>query len=250
MSQAYSRRSISRGGTSSFANGNSVGTNMLTNTFRSRATATSENEIFRKRNNVQTNYCGPVFVSEEVYVPCAACSAPVNAVERVPVGKSWYHPNCLHCHICKIQSRTLAFYAVNGFPLCVNCYGAGGGNFSGPKNDHRISSSSFLADNNLLTLSNGVRLDARTSTMRQLTLMEKQAVVVANDPNVVLALPPISSLPPNRRESASRASPPRIGDSNSQLRLESPAAALSLPQKTKVSSNTRLAITHQVQQKY
>lgn len=186
-------------GRSSVRTGPAAGTNLLTCTFRSRTTASSEHETFRKRNHIQSNYSGPVFVTEEIYVPCTACLAPVNAVERVPVGASWYHPQCLHCQICKKGNRATAFYSVNGAPVCGTCHGAGG---FAAKPDRR----SFLQDHNVLTLSNGVRLDPRTTTVRQAILMERQAVCTTRDTNFTLALPPIrngsaSPHPPKRNSS-------------------------------------------------
>lgn len=192
----------------------SVSTNLLTNTFGSRAAAGTEHDAFRRRNNVQTNFSGPVYVTEEVYVPCCGCSAPVNAVERVPVGTSWYHPQCLRCHVCSKQSRTIAYFEVNGAPLCANCYTAAGG---AAQRDSRIAGGgssgrpSFLAEHNLLTLSNGVKLDTRTTTVRQAVLMERQAIVTSHNPNIVLALPPISNNNNSNARRKSSVSPQRGG---------------------------------------
>lgn len=76
---------------------------------------------FRTRNHVATTFRGPVFVVEDVYVPCALCRTPVDPVTRIPVGAVYFHPRCLRCSLCDAPAGTMPFASVNDQPVCATC---------------------------------------------------------------------------------------------------------------------------------
>lgn len=89
---------------------------------------TPDNKVqadFRERNRVASSYRGPVYVVEDIYVPCATCHAPVDPVSRVPVGSLYFHPRCLRCSVCNMPAATQAFAEVVGQPVCADCNGRG-----------------------------------------------------------------------------------------------------------------------------
>ncbi|CUG22206.1 Hypothetical protein, putative [Bodo saltans] len=77
------------------------------------------------RNQVAPTYHGALFVVEDVWVRCDLCRAAVDPVVRIPVGKQWFHPQCLRCAVCSRPSKTDAFRSVRGQPVCSDCFNRG-----------------------------------------------------------------------------------------------------------------------------
>lgn len=77
------------------------------------------------RNQVAPTYHGALFVVEDVWVRCDLCKAAVDPVVRIPVGKQWFHPQCLRCAVCARPSKTDAFRSVKGQPVCSDCFQRG-----------------------------------------------------------------------------------------------------------------------------
>jgi hypothetical protein len=77
------------------------------------------------RNQVAPTYHGALFVVEDVWVRCNLCNAAVDPVVRIPVGKQWFHPQCLRCAVCSRPSKTDAFRSVKGQPVCSDCFNRG-----------------------------------------------------------------------------------------------------------------------------
>lgn len=104
---------------------NSTSGALLSNKY---GTATGiQQERYLARNKVAPSFKGALFVVEDVWVPCSQCHAPVDPVVRIPVGKLWFHPQCLRCSICSKPSRTQIFQSVNEQPVCADCLGRGFG---------------------------------------------------------------------------------------------------------------------------
>ncbi|KAG5493698.1 hypothetical protein JIQ42_02072 [Leishmania sp. Namibia] len=81
---------------------------------------------YRKRNQVSLNYHGPVYVVEDVWVPCNACGAPVDPVRRVPVGSLFFHENCVRCYLCERRTGVAGLYLqVDRRAVCSDCAGRG-----------------------------------------------------------------------------------------------------------------------------
>ncbi|KAG5469194.1 hypothetical protein LSCM4_02592 [Leishmania orientalis] len=81
---------------------------------------------YRKRNQVSLNYHGPVYVVEDVCVPCNACGAPVDPVRRVPVGSLFFHENCVRCYLCERRTGVAGLYLqVDRRAVCSDCAGRG-----------------------------------------------------------------------------------------------------------------------------
>ncbi|KAG5495240.1 hypothetical protein JKF63_02295 [Porcisia hertigi] len=78
------------------------------------------------RNGISSNYRGPVYVVEDVCVPCHACGSPVDPVRRVPVGSLFFHEACLHCYLCGRRTGVAGLYLqVDRQALCSDCAGRG-----------------------------------------------------------------------------------------------------------------------------
>ena len=93
---------------------------LLTSTFKHGES--SEHQSYRERNKIASGWSGPVFVVEDVWVPCRHCTGPVDPVVRVPVGSHFYHPQCLRCAICEKPSKAQIFKAMKGYPVCQDCF--------------------------------------------------------------------------------------------------------------------------------
>jgi hypothetical protein len=199
---------------------------LLTHKYESEISASQEG--FMMRNHVAPTYHGPVFVVEDVWVPCSLCNAPVDPVVRIPVGKQWFHPQCLRCAVCARPSRTDAFRSVKGQPVCSDCFGRGFDKALHPLSRHsgggllagRGSSSRASSRNGSVTprralspigsISTPMRisatpsaqhrilstpfLDSRSITKRQAELLERQRLFTQGDSNILL-LAPVSSQP-------------------------------------------------------
>ncbi|AIO01567.1 hypothetical protein LPMP_332760 [Leishmania panamensis] len=85
---------------------------------------------YRERNNVRCNYRGPVYVVENVCVPCNACGSPVDPVRRVPVGSLFFHETCLHCFLCRRRTGVAGLYLqVDRQAVCSECAARGYGSW-------------------------------------------------------------------------------------------------------------------------
>ncbi|GET92022.1 hypothetical protein, conserved [Leishmania tarentolae] len=81
---------------------------------------------YRHRNKVNANYRGPLYVVEDVYVPCSSCGGPVDPVSRVPVGSLFFHQGCLRCCLCGCRAGITGLYVeVNRQAVCGECAGRG-----------------------------------------------------------------------------------------------------------------------------
>ena len=180
-------------------------TNLLSSTFKGGSGV--DNSGFRSRNRVAESYHGPVHVVEDVQVLCGSCFGPVNAVERVPVGQNFYHPQCLRCELCSRSSRTTVFREVNGSPLCNSCYGTGGANAVGRNNAQHQQAIAYR-NAHQQTLSSGLRLDMRSSTPRKTLLIERQTAFLLGDPNLLVdtRLPAIAGAASRRPSAAPKRS--------------------------------------------
>ncbi|CAG9580916.1 conserved hypothetical protein [Leishmania major strain Friedlin] len=89
-------------------------------------TIPEEHAEYRQRNKVNLNYRGPLYVVEDVYVPCNACGGPVDPVRRVPVGSLFFHEGCLHCYLCGRRTGVAGLYLqVDRQAVCSECAGRG-----------------------------------------------------------------------------------------------------------------------------
>ncbi|KAG5469549.1 hypothetical protein LSCM1_02772 [Leishmania martiniquensis] len=89
-------------------------------------TIAEEHAEFRQRNKVGVNYHGPVYVVEDVCVPCNACGGPVDPVRRVPVGSLFFHEGCLHCFLCERRTGAAGLYLqADRRAVCSDCAGRG-----------------------------------------------------------------------------------------------------------------------------
>jgi hypothetical protein len=152
----------------------------------------AEQEGFNLRNKVAQTYKGPVFVVEDVWVPCSRCRTPVDPVVRIPVGKMWFHPQCLRCVVCEKPSRTQIFHAVHDQPVCVDCVNRG---FA--KTVPKLSRSQIESLPRLAARSVSPRPaiacytpDPRSTTRKQLQLMERQQMSAVVDRNILLLMAP------------------------------------------------------------
>lgn len=85
-------------------------------------TVGEEHAAFRLRNNVSQNYRGPIYVVEDVHVPCHACGGPVDPVRRVPVGSLFFHESCVKCYLCGRRSGVAGLYLqVDRQAVCACC---------------------------------------------------------------------------------------------------------------------------------
>ncbi|ORC87213.1 uncharacterized protein TM35_000231840 [Trypanosoma theileri] len=182
-------------------------------------TTREEYMAFRTRNGVSPNYTGPVHVVENVYVACAACSAPVDPVTRVPAGRLFFHPQCIRCKLCGKSSLTEAYFpamynaaicsecAVRGLGPCVSreaavargiIPGAVCGNLATAIRRHDRQRSVQPINQSTLegvvppTLSIPPLHNRRNSTHGTMALIRRQQYYTQNDNNI-LCLPPAAS---------------------------------------------------------
>jgi hypothetical protein len=193
-----------------------------------------EQQSFLRRNKVAQSYKGAVFAIEDVWVPCANCRAPVDPVQRIPVGSLWFHPSCLRCTICQLPSRTNVFHAVEQQPVCAECVGRGYGHtvkrsasrsprrevsitasptalLGGPLSQQRLTLMSRGSSRQALPPSRGtdmgrdaaggfsVTKDPRAVTRRGLELLERQEALQRNDGNILLLMASPSPAAPASR---------------------------------------------------
>ncbi|AYU82260.1 LIM domain containing protein [Leishmania donovani] len=89
-------------------------------------TIPEEHAEYRQRNKVNLNYRGPLYVVEDVCVPCNACGGPVDPVRRVPVGSLFFHEGCLQCYLCGRRTGVAGLYMqVDRQAVCSECAGRG-----------------------------------------------------------------------------------------------------------------------------
>lgn len=90
-------------------------------------TTTEEHALFRRRYGVSPSYHGRVVVEEDNYVTCSGCGGQVDPVERVPAGKLFFHPRCIHCALCGQYhgNVTHPFVQVGDKAICENCSSRG-----------------------------------------------------------------------------------------------------------------------------
>ncbi|KAG8345411.1 hypothetical protein ERJ75_000380900 [Trypanosoma vivax] len=89
-------------------------------------TPREEYERYRLINRISPNYHGPVYMVEDIYVTCAHCGSPVDAVTRVPAGKLFFHPHCVHCKLCGSRNITGVFFqATHSTAVCAECAARG-----------------------------------------------------------------------------------------------------------------------------
>jgi hypothetical protein len=147
-----------------------------------------DNEVqsaFRRRNHVSDTYRGPVYVVEDIYVPCALCRAPVDPVSRIPVGRLHFHPRCLRCSLCDKPAKDQAFAERNGQPVCAECDHRG---FRPAKQLHssHFSSESGWADHAQHTPFHASRTPASAMTQSRLRLEARQLALLQGDSNIRL----------------------------------------------------------------
>eukprot|EP00796_Vickermania_ingenoplastis_P010572 gene10572-7342_t len=85
------------------------------------ATPLEEYTRFRRHYKVSPSYRGPIYVAEDVMVPCVACGGPLDPISRVPVGRLFFHPNCVECFLCGLKSLTEPYFQVGDRAVCSNC---------------------------------------------------------------------------------------------------------------------------------
>lgn len=187
-----------------------------------------QQERFLARNHVAPTYKGPVFVVEDVWVPCSHCRAPVDPVVRIPVGKLVFHPQCLRCVVCQRPSRTDMFHSVGGQPVCHDCGNRGFDrsvkktlqqqrialrlqqrsvsrerSAAGSVTPRRaLSPASPSGSPSPAPLAIGAPrcnpaspfLDSRAITRRQKELLDRQRAVVEGDRNILFVIPPSLSV--------------------------------------------------------
>jgi hypothetical protein len=149
---------------------------------------TPENKLqsdFRQRNHVAPSYRGPVYVVEDIYVPCALCRAPVDPVTRIPVGRLYFHPRCLRCSVCDKPAKDQAFAERNGQPVCNECSTRG----FAPRRE--LASSQFSTrgaweSHSRSTTMHGSRTPISAMTERRLALEERQRALLLGDTNIRL----------------------------------------------------------------
>ncbi|CBZ30072.1 conserved hypothetical protein [Leishmania mexicana MHOM/GT/2001/U1103] len=89
-------------------------------------TIPEEHAAYRQRNKVNPNYRGPLYVVEDLCVPCNACGGPVDPVRRVPVGSLFFHEGCLHCYLCGRRTGVAGLYLqLDRQAICSECAGRG-----------------------------------------------------------------------------------------------------------------------------
>jgi hypothetical protein len=149
--------------------------------------ATPENKIqseFRERNRVASNYRGPVYVVEDIYVPCALCRAPVDPVTRIPIGRIYFHPQCVRCAVCGRAAGSSVFVEAEGQPVCQMCNQKG-------FRPGKLQTSQFSTEHAwdvdaARTLMHGSRTPASAFTHRQLEWQMRQRNVAVGDTNIRL----------------------------------------------------------------
>jgi hypothetical protein len=147
-----------------------------------------DHALFLERNRVEPSHHGPVHTVETIYVPCGWCGTPVDPVQRVPVGRMFFHPHCLRCAICgKLCSRTMPFVARQGQPVCMNC----DVNKSVTLPPLRASAyaeraKAAVAGVGTLRAALTERAATRSPTRRGLALELQQLTASRNDPNITL----------------------------------------------------------------
>lgn len=85
------------------------------------ATPLEEYTRFRRHYQVSPSYKGPIYVAEDVMVPCVACGGPLDPIQRVPVGKLFFHRHCVECYLCGLKSLTEPYFQVGDRAVCTSC---------------------------------------------------------------------------------------------------------------------------------
>lgn len=183
---------------------------------------------FRRHYKVAPSYRGPIYVAENLMVPCTACLGPVDPISRVPVGKLFFHPGCIRCFLCDYRSLTDPYFQVGDQAVCSHCaekrdarcvpkeearrrkmvLGALRGNaydtFRQSDQQKRQASSSYILNTAITpgvsapTLSVGTLHNRKNTTRRAFQLIRRQQHYTQNDPNTLFIRP--RPVPPPRQD--------------------------------------------------